>query len=144
MNPIVRNVLAVLAGLTVGSVVNMGIITISSSVIPPPAGADVKTMEGLKASMHLMEPKHFIMPFLAHALGTFVGALVAALIAASRKMTFALAIGCVFLIGGIANVFMLPSPMWFNTVDLVVAYIPMAYLGGMIAGRISKTMNQPE
>jgi hypothetical protein len=41
-------------------------------------------------------------------------------------------------------VFMLPSPMWFNTVDLVVAYIPMAYLGGMIAGRMSKTMNQPE
>ncbi len=74
MNSIIRNILAVVAGAVVGSLVNMGIIMISSSIIPPPDGADVTTMEGLKASMHLFQPRHFIMPFLAHALGTFAGA----------------------------------------------------------------------
>ena len=75
MHPIIKYILAVLAGIVIGSAVNMGIIMISSSIIPPPNGADITTAEGLKASMHLFQPKHFIMPFLAHALGTFAGAL---------------------------------------------------------------------
>jgi hypothetical protein len=133
MNPIIRNILAVILGVIVGSVVNMGIIMVSGSIIPPPHGADFTTTEGLKASMHLFEPKHFIFPFLAHALGTFVGALLAALIAASHKMKFALGIGLFFLAGGIANVFMLPSPAWYIFIDLVGAYIPMAYVAGKLA-----------
>lgn len=133
MNPIVRNTLAVLAGLLLGSAVNMGLIMISGSIIPPPAGADVTTMDGLTKSIHLFEPKHFLMPFLAHALGTLVGAFIAALIAATRKMTFALVVGVCFLVGGVMNAMMLPSPMWFNVVDLVGAYIPMAWIGGRLA-----------
>lgn len=139
MNPVLRNVLAVIAGIVVGSLVNMGIIMISGSFIPPPTEADITTMEGLKSSMHLFQPKHFIMPFLAHALGTLVGALVAAAIAASHKMKFAMAIGVLFLVGGIMNVMMLPSPLWFIVVDLVFAYIPMAYLGGKIASGKSRS-----
>jgi len=133
MNPIIRNTLAVLAGIVIGSMVNMGLIMISGSVIPPPNGADVTTSEGLKASMHLFEPKHFLFPFLAHALGTFAGAFVAALLAASHKMKFALGIGVFFLIGGITSVFMLPSPVWFTVTDLVGAYLPMGYLAGKLA-----------
>lgn len=133
MNPILKNTLAVVAGVVIGSVVNMSLITLSSSIIPPPPGVDVTTMEGLQDSMHLFEPKHFIMPFLAHALGTFVGAFIAALIAANRKIIFALAIGVLFLIGGISMVVQLPAPLWFNVLDLVVAYIPMAFLGGKLA-----------
>lgn len=128
MHPVLRNLLAVVLGIIIGSAVNMGVIMISGSVIPPPAGADVTTMEGLQASLHLFEPKHFIMPWLAHALGTLAGALVARLIAANRKLLFAMIIGCFFLIGGIMNVFMLPSPVWFVLADLIFAYIPMAWI----------------
>jgi hypothetical protein len=135
MNPIIRNILAVIAGGIVGSVVNMGIIMISGSIIPPPEGADITTMEGLQASMHLFEPKHFLMPFLAHALGTFAGALLAALIAANHKMLFALAIGVLFLAGGIGNVIMLPSPVWFTIVDLAGAYFPMAWFAGKLIAK---------
>jgi hypothetical protein len=140
MNPIFRNILAVAAGIVVGSGVNMGIIMISGSLIPPPSGADVTTTEGLKASMHLFEPKHFLMPFLAHALGTLAGALVTATVAASHKMKFALGIAVLFLAGGIASVAMLPSPVWFAIADLVLAYIPMGYLAGMlVAGKSART-----
>jgi hypothetical protein len=96
-------------------------------------------MESLKASMHLFEAKHFIFPFLAHAFGTFVGAFLAALIAANHKMKFALAIGFFFLIGGIMNIFMLPSPLWFTILDLAGAYIPMAWLGGLLASGVCRT-----
>ncbi|HPG34599.1 MAG TPA: hypothetical protein PLM34_12140, partial [Lentimicrobium sp.] len=60
MKIVVRNILAVIAGALLGSVVNMGIIMISGSLIPLPAGADNTTMEGLKESMHLFQPKHFL------------------------------------------------------------------------------------
>ena len=135
MHPIVRNILAVVVGLVVGAVVNMGTLKMGGSLVPPPAGADTMTMEGLKASMHLFGPQHFLFPFLAHALGTLVGAAAAAIIAATRKLRFAMVIGVAFLGGGVAMVMGVPSPMWFNVLDLVVAYIPMAWLGWKIGAR---------
>src|SRR4029079_13190540 len=116
MNPTIRNILAVIAGVIVGMVLNGFLITISSSIIAPPEGADVTTMEGLKASLHLFEPRHFIVPFLAHSLGTFVGAILAAALAATNKMRQAIIVGILFLIGGITNVVILPAPMWYNIV----------------------------
>lgn len=127
---IIRNSLAIIIGIVLGSIVNMAIITVSGSIIPPPNGADVTTMEGLKLSLPLFEPKHFILPFLAHALGTFSGALIAAIIAATHKIKFAMAIGIFFLIGGIVNIYLLPSPIWFSILDLAGAYIPMAFIAG--------------
>ncbi|MFZ0597941.1 MAG: hypothetical protein WAM46_13245 [Flavobacterium sp.] len=132
MNPVFKNTLAVIIGLFVGSIANMSILLMSSSVIPAPHGADVTTMEGLKATMHLFEPKHFIFPFVAHALGTFAGAAATALIAANNKMRLAIAIGAFFLLGGIVNVCTLPSPIWYNIIDLVFAYLPMAYFAKKI------------
>jgi len=137
MNPILRNVLAVIAGVVIGSIVNMSLIKISGKVIPPPAGVDVTNFESLKSSMHLFEPRHFIFPFLAHALGSLVGAYVASIVAASHKIKFALGIGAFFLIGGIISVFMLPSPTWFAVLDLVCAYIPMGWLGSKLAEKSS-------
>lgn len=135
MHPILRNVLAVIAGLLVGGSVNMAIVTLGPMIIPPPEGADVTTMEGLLESIHLFEPQHFISPFLAHALGTLVGAWLAAMIAVSHRYKLAIGVGAFFLIGGVMNVMMLPSPMWFNSLDLIVAYIPMGWLGGKMAAR---------
>lgn len=129
MHPIIKNILAVLAGLLLGNIVNGSLIFVSGSIIPPPSGFDNTTIEGLNASMHLMEPKHFLFPFLAHALGTLSGAFITAFLAANNHLKLALIIGVLFLIGGISMVYMLPSPLWFSITDLVFAYIPMAFLG---------------
>ena len=129
MNPIIKNIIAVIAGFILGSIINMSLITVSGSIIPAPNGADVTTLEGLKATIHLFEPKHFLFPFLAHALGTLGGAFLAAKIAATHKLIFAMSIGFLFLVGGVANILMLPSPLWFTLVDLIGAYLPMAFAG---------------
>lgn len=132
MNPILRNILAVIAGLVLGSIANMAVLMVSNNIIPLPAGADNTTAEGLKATIHLFEPKHFIFPFLAHAIGTFVGAYICARIAA-HKMVLAMFVGLFFLAGGIYMVVILPSPIWFTLVDLLGAYLPVAYFAGKIA-----------
>ncbi|MFZ6801550.1 hypothetical protein [Undibacterium sp. Di24W] len=133
MRPILRNILAIIVGAVIGSMVNMALITISGTIIPPPEGAIVTTTEGLKESMHLFETKHFIFPFVAHAAGTLVGSLLAALIAASHKLRFAFGIGVLFLAGGVASAFMLPAPFWFIVVDIGFAYLPMAFIGWKLA-----------
>ncbi len=134
MNPIQKNGLAILSGAILGSIVNMLIILMSSSIIQPPEGADTTTIEGLKESMHLFHPQHFVFPFLAHAIGTLVGALIAVKIAASYKLVIAMLVSTLFLIGGIINIIQLPSPMWFSVLDIVVAYIPM----GLLAKKLLK------
>lgn len=125
---ILRNVLAVILGVIIGGIVNMFLITHSGDVIPLPEGINPEDPESLKAGMHLFEPQNYIMPFLAHALGTLVGALVAILVAASAKKVFAYVIGFTFLLGGIMMVIQLPSPLWYASVDLLFAYIPMAWI----------------
>ena len=136
MNSKIRNVLAIIVGLIAGSAVNMGLVMAGAQIIPPPAGVDVTDVESIQSHLHLFEFRHFVIPFLAHAVGTLVGAYVAAIIAASYKLMLGLVIGVLFLIFGIINVFMLPSPAWFVVVDLLGAYIPMAWIGTRLTGKV--------
>ncbi len=133
MNSTVKNILIVLGGLLAGGAVNGVLISIGSSIIPPPEGVDMTTTEGLKEGMSLLQPKNFIMPFLAHALGTLVGAFIVANFAETNKFNFAMLVGVFFLIGGAMMVVMVGGPLWFNVLDLVVAYFPMAWLGHRLA-----------
>lgn len=133
MHPIIRNILAFIGGAFVGGVINMGLIKIGMSVIPPPEGVDPMnlTQESIKA----FKPINFVFPYLAHALGTLVGAYTTVRIAATRHMTLALGIGAFFLLGGIMMIQMIGGPTWFNALD-VLSYLPMAFIGGSMANRV--------
>lgn len=119
----------VLLAIVVGSLVNIGLVGIFPSLIPPPEGADTSTMDTLSTTMHLFEPKHFIGPFVAHAMGTLVAAYVATMLLKSHQKAASLVIGVFFLLGGITAATVLPAPLWFEIIDLVFAYIPMAMVG---------------
>jgi len=140
MDPIFKNILAVIAGCIVGMLVNFGFISLGAHLIPAPEGVNPEDINSLKENMHLFTPKHFITPFLAHAGGTLAGAYVAARIAAKYKLGIALTIGGFFLLGGVAMVMMVPAPQWFSALDLIVAYIPMAWLGAKLAGTQEKNI----
>jgi hypothetical protein len=64
---------------------------------------------------------------------TLAGAILAAKVAATHKLIIAVVIGLAFLAGGTIMVLSLPSPIWFNALDLIVAYLPMSYLGYKLA-----------
>ncbi|MEN9023204.1 MAG: hypothetical protein GWQ05_02155 [Verrucomicrobiaceae bacterium] len=135
MNAIIRNLLAGIGGVVVGSIVNMALVNVGPSVVPLPEGASVSSMEGLRESMSLFTTANFIFPFLGHALGTLVGAFAAVKLAASDHMKVALGVGVFFLIGGAMMVKMIGGPMWYNMVDLLLAYLPMGFLSGALARR---------
>ena len=136
MTPTIRNILITLGSAVVGVFLNGWLISISGSIIAPPEGADLTTEEGLRAAMDLMEPKHYLMPFLAHALGTLLSAALVSRFTTERQFTRAMLLGVLFLAGGISMVRMLPSPLWFNITDLGLAYLPMAYLGYALGRRV--------
>ena len=111
MNPILKNILITVCGAFVGASVNMAIVMLGVSVVP------------------LMSPIHFLFPLLAHAGGTFVAAALIARFAASRHLQLAMIVSALFFVGGLQMIMELPSPLWFNAPDLVLAYFPMGWLG---------------
>lgn len=130
---ILRFVLAVVLGMVVGSVANMALVMAGGHVVAPPAGADLTTAEGWQAAMPLLQPRHFLFPFLAHALGTLVGAFVATKVASAGKRAAALVVASLFFVGGIVAARMIPAPTWFIMVDLAAAYFPFGWLGYVLA-----------
>lgn len=134
--PLLKITLALILGIAIGGGINMALVILGPTLIAPPPGVDMASAEGLRASMHLLQPRHLLMPFLAHAVGTFVGALAGSVLAVSYRSLVAYAIGTIFLCGGIAASFMIPAPTWFMVLDLTVAYLPMAWLGVSIANRV--------
>jgi hypothetical protein len=147
MNNTVRNILAALIGLVggmlIGSLLNMGVLMISNFVIPFPEGVNPSDGTSIKNSIHLFETKHYIMPFLAHALGTLIGVFVAfKIIQIFRAPKFiasgiALVIALLFLWGGLATSKSINSPETPMLVDAVLCYIPMAIIGYWLALRSS-------
>lgn len=133
MNPIVRNILVVLGALVVGNVVNMALVMASPHVIPYPEGVDASNMNSIISNIDKFGFEHFIMPFLAHALGTLVAAFVAAKFVTTKPMIFALSIGGFFFIMGIINSLMISHPITFAIIDAIFAYVPMGWLGYKLA-----------
>jgi hypothetical protein len=135
MNATLRNILVTVSGAFTGAIVNMALVISGSGIIAPPPGVDLTTPEGLAAGMPLMQPQHFLFPFFAHAVGTLVGAWIVARFAASRHLQLAMIISALFFVGGLQMVMELPSPMWFNVTDLLLAYFPMGFLGYRLGKR---------
>lgn len=127
MSPILKNLIGIILGIIFGSIINGLIINLGHKIVPVPAGVDLTTAEGFKAGIDQLNASHYIFPFLAHAIGTFAGAVLASRIGSNSKYA-ALVVGFVFLLGGIVMCFMIPAPWWFMLIDVVLAYIPMAWL----------------
>ena len=128
MKTIIRNILALFAGGLIGMVVNMGLIITGNQLFP--FEVDMNPMNAMN-----WELKYFIFPFLAHAIGTLSGAYVAAMFSDRYHLIFAICIGLFFLLGGTTMVFLLPAPVWFITLDLVISYIPMSWLGWKMSNK---------
>lgn len=124
--------MAVVAGWMGGSILNMGLVQLGHSLLPL-EGVDPNDMDALAEVMPTLDMEFFMFPFLAHALGTLLGAIISGKIAATHKMYFSLGIGVLFLLGGIAVNVMIPGPTWFAVLDITIAYIPMAWIGFKIS-----------
>lgn len=128
---IVRLILGIVIGLFVGAILNGTIINLGMKLVPLPEGVNFDTPEG-QAKFQFLTPIHFLYPFLAHALGTLVGAIIGILIAGNYTKIVSYVIGAAFFTGGVMMVMMIKAPLWFNCTDLILAYFPMAFIATRI------------
>lgn len=135
-----RNFIALFGGVALGALVNGAIISLQPYILPLPEGVDPNNIESLTLAMETFTWENFIMPFMAHAIGTFVGAYFAVRVARHRQLFKAMAISGIFLLGGIQMVRILPAPLWFEVLDLTLAYLPMGGLAYYFAIRGKRTI----
>ena len=122
MKQLFKNIGALIFGIIIGMIINMGLIIIGGKIFPLPESFD--TMNAINWDI-----KYFLFPFWAHAIGTFSGSFVASKLSKKYHIIIPVIVGLYFLSGGIYMVMILPAPIWFICLDLIICYIPMCLLG---------------
>ncbi len=108
-----RNIGGVIAGLVVGSMANMALIILNTSVLfPMPPGVDMNNAEQFSAYLADLPALAFVVALLAHLSQAGIGGWVAARIGATRPVTLALIVGCLTALGSAINMANLGGPPW--------------------------------
>lgn len=123
-----RSVVAIAAGLILGGALNLFLLQSSAALLATPTYPD------------LLEPRHYVAQFLAHAVGTFVGALAAFLIGARFRTHIAYAIGAIFMFTGFVIGSANGLPTGFLTLKLFGAYLPMCWLAIRAGQRLEQSL----
>ena len=127
----VKSIFAVLVGVIGGAIVIWLVEMLGHAIVPPPDGMDFMDPESIRERMKELPLLAFIMVLTAYAAGSFAGGLLASGIADKMKIRHALIAGVLLQLMGIINLILVPHPLWFTIISLLL-YLPMAYLGGRI------------
>jgi hypothetical protein len=117
-NPILKLVLAVVAGLIAGGVIVFATEYIGHSLFPPPADLDLSNPDDVKRLIDSLPFGAFAMVMLGWFLGSFAGAFVAHAIA--KKPAAAWAVAAIFILFTAMNFVMIPHPMWMIAAGLLI------------------------
>jgi hypothetical protein len=127
----VRCIVAVICGIIAGGVFNMAVIMLSWAIYRPPEGADMSNPETMKTYIDSLPLPAHLLILVAHDGGALVGGFVAALIARRSALVLGATVGVFFLLGGVINLYLIPRPVWFAIVD-VVLYVPCGIIGAKL------------
>ena len=126
MKQTLNNIAIVILGIIVGMIINISLIILGRTIFPP--SENFEPMNAVNWDF-----KYFIFPFLAHSIGPLSGALIVSKFSNKSSIILPLIVGLYFLMGGIYMITILPAPMWFVLLDVILGYIPMALLGWKLA-----------
>ena len=130
----IRALLAVIAGIAVAYGGIAVLQSIGHQMYPPPEGVDPADREAFAEVVRQMPVPALLLVLLAYAVGTFFGAWLAARIA-GRPFP-ALLVGGVMMLAGISNLAVIPHPLWFMVLSVLV-FVPSAWLASRVAGPYS-------
>lgn len=135
-----RSILGVVAGLISAFVVISVVEMLGHVIYPPPAGIDFSDPESIRKVMGDLPFGSLVFVLMAWLIGTLVGTLIAGSIARKKERLFGSIVGGLLLVSGIANMVMIPHPVWFMIIGILVFPIA-AYLGsGMAISRNTKNI----
>lgn len=131
MNPTMKVILGVLAGIVVFMILVMIIQLTGHMLMPPPSDVELTSPDDLAAYI-AANPVILLPVLVAYIVGSFGGGYVAAAIAKARPIAAAVGVGIAGMIGNIVNVNSIPHPLWFVVTSFLI-FVPLAWVGGRLA-----------
>ena len=122
-----KRIIGVILGMVAAMAAIMAIQMLSHQVYPIPEGLDLNDRAAVKAHMDGAPVSALMIVLAGYAIGAFLGGLVATVIGKERPMP-AFMIGLLLAIGGVANAFMMPQPIWLSAASIIIV-IPLALAG---------------
>lgn len=116
----IRKILAVVAGMIVGSVGVWIIERLGHALYPFPAGLRPDDLEGFKSYVESLPFMGKFIVILGYALGASLSGFISTKVAKDGKPTAAIICGIIFIFFTIYNMIMLPTPIWFWILGIAV------------------------
>jgi site-specific recombinase len=135
MRSVLKGIAAVVAGFVAATVVMMIVETINGRVFHSElarAAEGLTDREAIRALLSTAPVSAFLVVLLGWILGGVAGGWVAARLSVQASLRHGLIVGGLLTLAGVANNLMIPPPMWFWVVSLVV-FLPAAYAGARLA-----------
>lgn len=134
INSLVRNVLAMLAGVIV-AIVLMGLLqTVAHQVYPPPPGLDYTKPEVREMIMMQAPVGALLIVLGSYLVGTLAGAWVAARLSADVPQRQGYLIGLLLVAASVMNLRAIPHPLWFIVANMAVVIVG-AGIGAMLGAK---------
>ena len=133
-----RKLFGGLAGIIAAFAVITLVQMIGHQVIPPPSGMNPADPDSIREAMASLPIGAFLFVLLSYFLGAFTGSFVATWLGGVRVRSSATVVGGLVFAATVANLVMIPHPIWFSVVAL--AGIPVAaFFGARLAPRRVQT-----
>ena len=125
-----KNIAAGVVGVIVAFATVWLVEKVGHMVYPVPEGLNFADAEAMKAYMETVPVGALLFVALAWFLGAAVGTCAACAIGTAKPLNFALVVGGLVFVATAFNLVMIPHPMWFSILGLVVVCVG-AWLGTM-------------
>jgi hypothetical protein len=127
----VRNFLAIIAGMISCVLMIFAIEIIGNSISPVPV--NISDREAFENYIRDAAPKSFyLLILLAYAVGSFTGAFVTSLISTDKKILRAMTVGGITMGWAIFTLTTLQYPFWI-IISALFTFLPAAYLGSILS-----------
>jgi len=128
----IRKIAAVVLGIAVAIAIVAATEAIGHAVYPVPADLDVQDAVQFGNYLESLPFGAFLFVLAAWTLATLGGGLLACFISREKPFVYAAIVGGFMLAGTVANLIMIPHPLWFSIIAVISISI-MTYLAGSIA-----------
>ncbi len=134
MNPVLRGILAVIAGFVVACAIMIVVESINGHVLYPDLAKQaqgVTSREEMKRIFAVAPVGSLLVVLFGWSLGSFTGGLIAKWIGKRPDARHAIIVGALIVLCAIANNLMLPPPAWFWALGVLLP-IPIAMIGARL------------
>ncbi len=139
----IRNIGALIAGIVTAFASIYLIEMLGHTLYPPPPDLDFSNPEAIRPYIATLPIIALLFPMFGWFIGAFAGSLVANFCGDAKPYVFAGIVGGLVLAATIANLIMIPHPLWFS-ITALIGIVASAWLANRVAVTGNSSRNPSE